>query len=919
MTAQLPFPRADVENLTREEAAQRGTLLEVTHYRVEVDLRGAPAPKAETYPVRTRIDFASSAVGVSTFLDHLGASVESLVLNGETLDVAAHVGPARILLPGLRAENTVEIRSTSRYSRSGEGLHRFVDPSDEQVYLYTQYEPADSRRVFPVFEQPDLKARFSFSIIGPQHWQLRSNSPAISRMPLESGEAAGAAKGEPAGADDAAEAAGAAVVGPLVRVEFAETPRMSSYITALLAGPYHHVEGHYRGGVPGGETVQIPLSVLCRASLAEHFDADALLELTQRGLDFFHAEFAYPYPWGKYDQVFVPEYNLGAMENPGLVTFTETYVFDTAATDAQYETRANTLMHEMAHMWFGDLVTMHWWDDLWLKESFADYMGSLAVDEATDWTTSWISFANGRKAWAYVQDQLPTTHPIVADIPDLEAADQNFDGITYAKGASVLKQLAAYAGREAFREAARRYFSRHAFGNASLGDFLAVLEEVTGANMDDWARAWLQTAGVPVLSAELDAAGGGADRVLVREQGVAPATGESVSRPHKIRVGVHVLDAAGETLALHAAQEVFLDPAAPEGLTPVPELSVPADRPRLLLPNEDDLTYAKLSLDPESLAAVLTYPVADPLARATVWAALWSMVRDGELPARRFLAAVQQLGLGIDEIVVVQGLLRQSLTALERYTPADERPALQRDLAARLAAELTRRTGGDHQRATARTLATLSRREGSQLELLEALLDGGAADHGISGLRIDEELRWAFLQALAAHGRVSLDQLDAELAAKTTARARIAHRLAAAARPDRRVKQAAFGQALAGTDDSGEELSNDHLTATVDGFTVAGDPETAAVIERQTEAYFDALTDVWERMSQGQATRVVSGLYPGAQDLDAGAEPTEHPLALRTQRWLDENADAPAALRRLLIEEQDQLLRGLRAQAAAQG
>ncbi|WP_235181012.1 aminopeptidase N [Nesterenkonia sp. AN1] len=766
MTAQLPFPRADVENLTREEAARRSALLEVTSCRVEVDLRGAPAPGAATYPVQTSIDFSSVEVGASTFLDHLGASVESLVLNGETLDLSTHVGPARILLPRLQGENTVEIRSTSRYSRSGEGLHRFVDPVDEQVYLYTQYEPADSRRVFPVFEQPDLKTRFSFSIIGPQHWQLRSNSPAITRMPLEGAEAERAAGARSAAAQDGV------AVGPLVRVEFAETPRMSSYITALLAGPYHHVEGHYRGGVPEGEQVEIPLSVLCRASLAEHFDADALLELTRRGLDFFHAEFAYPYPWGKYDQVFVPEYNLGAMENPGLVTFTEKYVFDTAATDAQYETRANTLMHEMAHMWFGDLVTMHWWDDLWLKESFADYMGSLAVDEATDWSTSWISFANGRKAWAYVQDQLPTTHPIVADIGDLEAADQNFDGITYAKGASVLKQLAAYAGREAFREAARRYFARHAFGNASLGDFLAVLEEVTGANMDDWARAWLQTAGVPVLSAEL---GSGLEpglkpgEVLVREQGVDPATGESVSRPHKIHVGVHVLDPERQTLVLHAAQEVFLDPAAPEGLTPVPELSVPEDLPRLLLPNEDDLTYAKLSLDAESLAAVLSYPVADPLARATVWAALWSMVRDGELPARRFLAAVQQLGLDIEEIVVVQGLLRQSLAALERYTPAAERGALQRDLAARLAAELTRRSGGDHQRATARALATLSRREGSQLELLEALLDGGAADHGISGLRIDEELRWAFLQALAAHGRVSVDQLDAELTAKTTA------------------------------------------------------------------------------------------------------------------------------------------------------
>ncbi len=905
MDSELAFPRADEENLTREEAARRSALLTVQDYEVEVDLRAAGAADAVTYPVHTTIRFEAAEPGASTFLDHLGDSVESLVLNGVALETSTHVGPARILLPELQSANLVEISSTARYSRSGEGLHRFVDPADDQVYLYTQYEPADSRRVFPVFEQPDLKARFGFSIIGPQDWQLRSNGAEISREVLDDGAAAQ----QP------------------VRVTFEKTPRMSSYITAVLAGPYHRVQGHYSRqeqagdttGMPGGDPLEIELGVLCRASLAEHFDAEALLELTRRGLDFFHHEFGYAYPWGKYDQVFVPEYNLGAMENPGLVTFTEKYVFDTAATDAQYETRANTLMHEMAHMWFGDLVTMNWWDDLWLKESFADYMGSLAVDEATDWTTSWISFANGRKAWAYVQDQLPTTHPIVADIGDLEAADQNFDGITYAKGASVLKQLAAYAGRESFREAAQRYFARHAFGNATLADFLAVLEEVTGANMDSWAQAWLQTAGVPVLSAEIDDSHkdspGGA--VVVRQQGTDPASGEPVARPHRIRVGVHVLDPSTGTLTLHAAQDVFLDPAAPGGLTEVPGLSVPRDQPRLLLPNEDDLTYAKISLDAESLAAVLSYPVADPLARATVWAALWSMVRDGELSSRRFLQAVQTMGLGIDEIVVVQGLLRQSLTALERFTPPAQRPALQQDLAARLAGELTRRRG-DHQRAIARSLAVLSRREGSQLDLLEALLDGSGEDYGISGLRIDEELRWAFLQALTAHGRVDIGQLDAELAAKTTARARIAHRLAAAARPDRRVKADAFEQALRGTDGDGRELSNDHLTATVEGFGIAPDPATASLVAGATEAYFESLLRVWEQMSQGQATRVISGLYPGAQDLEEGQVPEEHPLVLRTAAWLQENAEAPAALRRLLIEEQDHLLRGLRAQAAAQ-
>ncbi|MDZ5077972.1 aminopeptidase N [Nesterenkonia sp. HG001] len=881
-----PFPRAEVENLTRDEAAARSAHLSVQTCDVDVDLSAAAAEGATTYPVTTRISFRSSAPGGETFLDYLGASVEEVVLNGAALPVAEHVGAARIRLPELAEENLVEIRSTSRFSRSGEGLHRFVDPADGQVYLYTQYEPADSRRVFPVFEQPDLKAVFRITITGPETWELRSNGAETSREQVPGA------------------AAGLEGVG-LVRVRFAETRRLSSYITALLAGPYRRVDGLWSGGVEGEEPLEVPLAVLCRSALAEHLDAEELLDLTRRGLDFFHAEFAFTYPWGKYDQVFVPEYNLGAMENPGLVTFTEAYVFDTAATDAQRETRANTLMHEMAHMWFGDLVTMRWWDDLWLKESFADYMGSLAVDEATDWTTSWISFANGRKAWAYVQDQLPTTHPIVADITDLEAADQNFDGITYAKGASVLKQLAAFVGREAFREAARRYFSRHAFGNASLNDFLSVLGEVSGRDMTSWAEAWLQTAGVPVLAASVDDAG----RVVVDESGTDPATGGPISRPHVVEVGVHVLDETTGTLRRTCSVPTTLD-----GRTVVTELELPAPGvPRLLLANDEDLTYAKLSLDAESVAAVLVHPVQDPLARATVWAALWSMVRDGELSASRFLEAVMTLGLQIEEVVVVQALLRQSVRALELYTPVEQRETLEERFAGRLAEFISEEAGGDRQRAAARTLATLSRRTSAQLELLAALLDGEAASLGISGLDLDEEIRWAFLQALTVHGRVQREVLDAELAARTTARGRIAHRLALAARPQAEVKRAAFAQAIAGTDEHGAELSNDHLTATVVGFRCG--PST--LVADHDEDYFAALQDVWTRMSQGQATRVVSGLYPGVQDLAAGQSPEEHPAARRTAEWLRAHDDAPAALRRILIEEQDGLLRGLRAQQAA--
>ncbi|GAA1804005.1 aminopeptidase N [Nesterenkonia flava] len=875
-------PSLDRENLTREEAAARSAAVTVSRYEVEVDVTGAAAEGATTYPVTTRVEFSVTGATDLSFLDYVGASVDSLRVNGQQRDPQQEAGTARILLRDLQeGENVVEIRSTSRYSRSGEGLHRFVDPADGQVYLYTQYEPADCKRVFPVFDQPDMKARFTFRLIGPEDWQLRSNSPEISREEVASG----------------------------VAVTFAETEPISSYITALLAGPYHLRTGRWR---------DIELAVLCRAALAEHLDAEEILKITVQGLEFFHEEFAYGYPWGrgtnglaKYDQVFVPEYNLGAMENPGLVTFTESYVFDSAATEAQHQLRATTILHEMAHMWFGDLVTMGWWDDLWLKESFADYMGTLAVDEATDFTTSWIAFASGRKAWAYVQDQLPTTHPIVADITDLEAADQNFDGITYAKGASVLKQLAAFAGRDAFREASRRYFARHAFGTATLRDFLSILQEVTGRDMSVWAQAWLQTSGIPVLSTEIHDDG----TLALRQTGIDPTTGETVLRPHKIRIGLHTLDSDGR-LHLTATAPVEISPDAPEGLTRIPELSPLPDvgSPRLILPNEGDLTYAKLSLDPESVAAALQYPVADPLARATVWASLWSMTRDSELPAEMFVDAVCRLGLQVPEVSVLTTVLRQADAACERFTPHQQRAQLQQRFAARLAEFLTA-SHGDLQRAAARTLAVLSRREGSQLDLLAGLLDGNAADFGIAGLTVDEELRWAFLQALAAHGRVTQDQLDAELSARTTARGRIAHRLASAARPEAAVKASAFRQAISGRDEEGQELSNDHLTAVVEGFRTDTSADAALTGDYVVE-YFTALRTVWDTMTQGQATRVVRGLYPGTEPL-ADTTPEHHPVVLLSGRWLDQHDDAPAALRRLIIEEQDHLLRALRAQDRA--
>ncbi|MFF2677384.1 aminopeptidase N [Arthrobacter koreensis] len=865
------------ENLSRDEAAARSTLLRVDSYDVELDLGDAADPTVAGFRSRSTITFDCAVAGASTFLDFIHGGVDAVVVNGKAYDPAETVSGSRIMLHNLvTGTNVVSVEGTALYSRSGEGMHRFTDPADGRTYLYTQYEPADSRRVFANFEQPDLKASFTFHVTAPAGWEVVSNSPETARTP---------------------------VGGDLSRRDFAPTPRISTYITCVLAGPYFKAEDSWTVGPPGGDQLVVPLGAYCRASLAEHFDADAIFDTTKRGLEYFHELFAYPYPFGKYDQAFVPEYNLGAMENPGLVTFTEAYVFRTKATEAQYEARANTIMHEMAHMWFGDLVTMRWWDDLWLKESFADYMGALAVDEATDWTNSWVSFANRRKAWAYVQDQLPTTHPIVADIPNLEAAKQNFDGITYAKGASVLKQLVAYVGFDAFIDASRTYFARHAWGNTTLADLLEVLGSASGRDMSEWSRMWLQTAGVPVLSIDAETASDGTyGSVAILQDAPDPVSGEQMPRPHRIRLGSYEFDADGW---LVRTGSVEIDVAGRR--TKVPELSgKPA--PALLLPNDGDLTYAKIRFDPASLATLLEFlpRLRDPLARAICLSALWNSVRDGVLSARDYLRLVIRTAPSEPGAGVKQVLLDNARTAVERYAPEEIRDALREQLFTAVTDQLADApAASDSQLILARAAAALGRHSTSHNELLRGLLSGSVS---YPGLTVDSDLRWRLWQALAGTGSAGMEELKAELEADNTAAGRVGYTVAAAALPDPGVKAAAWAAAVNTAD-----LSNELLSATIEGFNLGRHELLDAFIPR----YFAALETVWSSRSIEIASRVVAGLYPSAQDLAPHMVPADHPVLQRSQEWLESNPAAPAALRRIILEAQDQLLRALRAQAAA--
>ncbi|MFI1235497.1 aminopeptidase N [Nocardia salmonicida] len=816
-------------NLTRTETAARSAAVTVRDYRVDLDLAEATDQSRAGFATTTTVTF--DATVEQTWLDFIGLAVESVTVNGA--DVAVEYDGARLTVGGLTETNVVIVRGTGAYSRSGEGLHRFLDPVDGLTYLYTQYEPADARRVFACFEQPDMKAPFTFAVTAPADWQVVSNRPyaAIQNNGL------------------------------IQNVVFSPTLPISTYITAIAAGPYHRVESLWTRG-----ELTIPLGIYCRASLARYLDADTIFEVTKQGLDFFAEHFDYPYPWGKYDQVFVPEYNLGAMENPGLVTFTEAYVFRGAATAAQYEGRANTILHEMAHMWFGDLVTMVWWDDLWLKESFADYMGALASSEATEWTDAWVAFANRRKAWAYLQDQLPTTHPIVADITDLEAAKLNFDGITYAKGASVLKQLVAYVGREEFFSGVRRYFRTHAFGNTTLDDLLTELSADSGRDLAGWARAWLQTTGVSTLTLD---------------------EGEIVQtdpRPHRLAVGLYDFDTRGDLVIRDRVELDIVDER-----TPVPLASAP-----LRLLNDGDLTYAKVRLDTTSLATVegSLDRVTDPLARGLIWSALWNATRDGELGAERYLSMARDFAPAEPNMALLTAVLANASFTIGHYLPEATRDRWRGEWLESCWATLhSSAPGSGAQLAWARATAAAATVDGRRATDIRAML----LDRAPQGLALDPDLRWALWTALAATGTAEVAELDAELERDNTASGRTAHLRTLAARPDPQVKASAWDSALGDI-----TLTNDHLDAVIEGFRAGQRRDLTA---RYDDEYFAALRAVWDRRSIEIARRIVVGLFPAADSLDG------------VDRWLAANADAPGALRRLVIEQRDHLARDLRVHA----
>jgi aminopeptidase N len=841
-------------NLTRDEAAVRSALITVASYHVDLDLTGGD----ETFSSVSVIKFDCAAPGSTSFINLTAPAVREITLNGEPVGLDAFDGD-RITLTGLATSNVLRVAADCAYSRSGEGLHRFTDPADGRVYLYSDLETFDAHRVYTCFDQPDMKATYELAVTAPADWLVVSNMAPESSM--EDGEA--------------------------LRWHFPPTPVIPTYITAVAAGPYHVVRDEHDG---------IPLGVFCRQSLAEYLDPDEILEVTRQGFDFYHNSFGIKYPFEKYDQLFVPEFKEGAMENAGCVTFLEAYIFRSRVTDFAREARGETILHEMAHMWFGDLVTMRWWDDLWLNESFATWAGTLAQAEATRWTSAWTTFAQLYKSWAYRQDQLPSTHPIAADIPDIHAVEVNFDGITYAKGASVLKQLVAYVGRENFLAGVRKYFAAHAWANATLADLLSALEETSGRDLASWSREWLQTAGVNTLRPSYAVDSEGRFTEFAVEQEAAGT--HPLLRSHRIAIGLYDRTEAGLSRRLRVETDV----AGPR--TVIPELAG-QPRPDLVLVNDDDLTYAKIRLDEHSLRTLVDASIGsftESLPGALCWAAAWDMCRDGEMAARDYVKLVLSGVSSVADISVVQTLLRQAGQAARRFADPGWRETGLAMVASALR-DLLRMApaGSDEQLAYVRAFAGVAT-SADDLALLAALLDGSVR---LDGLTVDTDLRWALLARLVSRGAPSPSgsgsfgpaEIDAELARDATDAGERHAATCRAAIPTAETKRETWRTLVSGG------LNIAMFRAALAGFVDLDHPE---LIEPYRDGYFAVVGDVWRDWSSAMAQDFVSGAYLVCAISEETVQATDDYTA---------RAEPPAALRRLLIEGRDDVLRALRCQA----
>jgi len=838
-------------NLSRTEAKDRAEHLYVNSYAVTLDVTKGE----ETFFSKSEVSFTCNKPGYATFIDAVGRSVISATLNGVAVDVSGFDGES-IFLTNLAADNLLVVELEAEYSKSGEGLQRSVDPADGEVYLYSQGETAYIRNMFACFDQPSLKATFTLTVTTPGHWEAVSNNPVESKV----------AKGD------------------LVEWKFKTTPRIPTYLDALIAGPYSSVHDLYKG------EKEIPLGIYCRKSMMQYLDPEDIFLVTKQGFEYFEKVFGLAYPFEKYDQIAVVDFNFGAMENAGAVTFREeVLVFRSHMPDKAYLSRANVILHEMAHMWFGDMVTMSWWDDLWLNESFAEWASYLALTEATRFNGAWTEFNSARKNGAYRQDQLSTTHPIIADMVDMEAVNANFDGITYAKGASVLHQLVAHVGRPQFIAGLQKYFAKHAWGNTTLNDLLVELESASGRKLDAWVNTWLQTAGVNTLRPRLEIAGDTYSSVVISQEVPLVPAGSKELRPHRLAVGLY--DISGDSLNRRKSVELDVVGAS----TTVAELAGEkvAD---LLLINDRDLSYAKLRFDDRSIATLKKYlgRLNDPLARALSWAAIWDMHRDAQISSSDFIEIALSGLAGENDDAIVNIVIGQLGTSVEGYASDANRNKYREKLAAGFWNLMQASApASDLQLLYSRAFAANAHTP-EQIKNVRGILNGE-----VKGLKVDTDRRWDFLIALTERGAATQAELDAELASDNTTSGNLAYQSAKAATPNAEAKAYAFNTVMS------QDAQTSVRSALVAGFQR---PIQRHLLEPFVDLYFENLLSEWESKSYEGAAKFVIGMYPSWIITQVTLD--------KTNAWLNGvGKDAPAVLRKLVKESQDGVIRALKVAA----
>ena len=844
---QAAAPPRDV--LTQLEAEERARRVANVSYALHIALtRGG-----EGYDGTATIRFDARGED-DLFLDFRGKEVRSAELNGEPLETAHR--NYRIVLPGswVAASNELRIAYHNAYDRTGDGFHHYIDPEDGEEYLYTNFEPYDAHRLFPCFDQPDIKAQYRLTVTAPAEWTVLANGREASANPTPDGR--------------------------LTRA-FEPTQPFSTYLFALVVGPYHAVHRDHRG---------LRMGLLCRRSLARFLDPDELFTVTAQGMDFYADLFGRAYPFTKYDQIFCPEFNIGAMENVGAVTIAESFIYRDPPTETQRRSRAELVLHELAHMWFGNLVTLRWWNDLWLNESFASYIAYLAIAEATRFAGgAWKAFNSEMKRWAYRQDQLPTTHPISGSVPDTDATFLNFDGITYGKGAAVLKQLVATIGLEAFRDGMRLYFRRHAFGNATLADFLAALEEGSGRPLGEWSRLWLETASLNTLSAEWETRDGQLSRLELRQ--TAPPAYPTL-RPHALRIA----------LGSEADGSITVEAIAAEISGPSAEVPAAAGRrpPRFVFPNHDDHAYAKVALDAESVAYVRgnVQRVVDPLLRQLLWMSLWEMVRDRRLGSIDYLAlAGEQLPVEPD-LEISDAMLVTVQTALSSYVPEEIRVAQTRRFFSAARAAVGAVAPGDAQITWARALIAAAGDPDDVAALLR-LADG---HDSVPGLTVDQEMRWSIAVRAAAFALDGAEgRLQAERRRDPSDRAERAARRAEAARPDEASKALVWERLVA----------DEYPSLQLAGEAMAGFNwhHQRALLEPYVERFFEAVPGVFERTENRYAVTFARHLFPSYRP--------EPEVLERSGQLVAELGDRQPMLTRMLREANDELERAIACRAHA--